>query len=349
MHDREARSVEDMLERGSESAVGEFIRIDYSNVHLAFEGIPDAHVDLVTLNQGLHHFPLNQLSPFLLHVERVLRPGGIFILREHNASSELYPMLDIAHAVFNAATGVEPREEASELRAFRPVLEWRAIVEGVTNLKDSMLYEMEVGDPTYDEMLCFYKPPLYPLDVSDDSSSSLSLSSSATLSGPVDPSHPSQSSSSSPTTDVSSLVGDLELSSIVNDRAWSLLRYLLIQLPRVHAFVKDRLGSAMTQGQRFVLNPYLDGIFKPVIETLQRFEVYAARSKPKTRESSGHAGVSTGSINECVDCLSCMGFVFTSLPCLTPLLSSLVASRFYIFCLFSFSFVNCSLLSFFPS
>ena len=44
----------------------------------------------------------------------------------------------------------------------RSVQDWRAIIRGCTGFVDTMLYEMEAGDPTWDEMLCFVKPPFKP-------------------------------------------------------------------------------------------------------------------------------------------------------------------------------------------
>jgi hypothetical protein len=38
-------------------------------------------------------------------------------------------MVDVAHSVFNAVTGVSEEEEAREIRAFRSVQDWRAILE----------------------------------------------------------------------------------------------------------------------------------------------------------------------------------------------------------------------------
>jgi SAM-dependent methyltransferase len=154
------------VERGSTSPVGDFVPIDYSNLDTI--RVPSACADLVTMNQGLHHLPPEQLPIFLAEVRRILRPSGIFIVREHDASEDLIPMLDLAHSVFNAVTGVSGREERSEIRAFRPVLEWRQIIESAGFI-DSMLYEMEKGDPTVDEMMCFIKPP-FKLDQTDAAS-----------------------------------------------------------------------------------------------------------------------------------------------------------------------------------
>ena len=146
-----------MLERGSEEEVGKFVFIDYKNPTRL--DVPDSAADLVTLNQGLHHFPQHCIVPFLQEVYRVLRPGGLFIVREHDASGDLIPVLDLAHSIFNVVTGVSVTLEREEIRAFRPIIEWRRIIESV-GLMDTYLYEMEKGDPTLDEMMCYVKGSL---------------------------------------------------------------------------------------------------------------------------------------------------------------------------------------------
>ncbi len=76
-------------------------------------------------------------------------------------------MLDLAHSVFNAVTGVSLHDERNEVRAFRSVLAWREIIEAA-GLVDTMVYEVQANDPTVDEMMCFYKPPFTHLGPRDD-------------------------------------------------------------------------------------------------------------------------------------------------------------------------------------
>ena len=158
LHDVDEDDVPSAVERGSAHPVGSFVEIDYSADFQTFD-LPDNCADLVTMNQGLHHIEPLALKRFVQSIDRILRPGGVFIVREHDACcADIIPTLDLAHSVFNAVTGVSTSNEATEVRAFRSICEWRSIVEGSTSLKDSMLYEMEQGDPTYDEMMCFTKP-----------------------------------------------------------------------------------------------------------------------------------------------------------------------------------------------
>ena len=150
-----------VLERGSLDAVGQFERIDYEHP-ISFSGLKDASFDLVSMMQGLHHLPPLALEAFLDSVLRVLRPGGLFLIREHDMrSDDLRPILDCAHMVFNAATGVGCRSERGEIRAFRSVEEWRSILR-CRGFEDSGLVEMQPHDCTVDVMMCFRKPGDFP-------------------------------------------------------------------------------------------------------------------------------------------------------------------------------------------
>ena len=72
-----------VLERGSVDAIGEYVPLDYAK-HTQWN-MDNECVDLVTMNQGLHHLPQLQIIEFLEEIYRVTRPGGLFIVREHDA------------------------------------------------------------------------------------------------------------------------------------------------------------------------------------------------------------------------------------------------------------------------
>jgi len=162
----EMPSLEAVLERGClDSVAHKEVKFDYTS-ELAREKldiIPSNSIDLVTMNQGLHHIPLENLYDFLFEVKRILHPQGLFIIREHDlklstdrglSSGVPCPMLDLAHSVFNAVTGVTVKDEMEEIRAFRSILEWRTILEKA-GFVDTLVYEIEDGDPTWDVMMCF--------------------------------------------------------------------------------------------------------------------------------------------------------------------------------------------------
>ena len=56
-------------------------------------------------------------------IARMLRPGGIFILRDHDVTTpQMHAFVSLAHAVFNAGLGVSWEINAKELRHFAPEL-----------------------------------------------------------------------------------------------------------------------------------------------------------------------------------------------------------------------------------
>ena len=158
VNDKDDNSLNARLERCCSDPVAPVVLFRYDNPGKRLD-LPDECADLVTMNQGLHHLEQSGLVAFLKEIQRVLRPGGLFLFREHDATPDLIPMLDLAHSVFNAVVGATVKDERTEIRAFRPVAEWRAILTGA-GFTDTFLYEMEDGDPTEDEMLCFCKGAL---------------------------------------------------------------------------------------------------------------------------------------------------------------------------------------------
>merc|ERR1711871_278065 len=105
VNDKFENTVPAILERCSREPLGHSVEFSYNNPGKQTE-IPSSSIDLVTMNQGLHHLPQEKLGEFLVEIKRILRPGGLFVFREHDAEPKIIPLLDLAHSVFNAVLGV---------------------------------------------------------------------------------------------------------------------------------------------------------------------------------------------------------------------------------------------------
>jgi SAM-dependent methyltransferase len=108
----------DIAERGQIKPIGRFINLDnYKAIETS--DIPDASMDVVTCYIGLHHAPLDRLDGFVRSINRILRPGGSFIVRDHDVdSSKMRAFVALAHTVFNAGLGVPWENNYNELRYF---------------------------------------------------------------------------------------------------------------------------------------------------------------------------------------------------------------------------------------
>ena len=124
------------------------------------------HVDLVTCFIGLHHFKEDKLIIFLKNIYNILNSNGVFIIRDHNTSDSLIPLLNCAHNIFNGVTGETLQTEKNELRNFKSIEYWRNLVQsfGFTEMK---IYTSQLNDPTENLFICFMKI--------DDNSKKISL------------------------------------------------------------------------------------------------------------------------------------------------------------------------------
>src|SRR5438105_768117 len=124
----------DIAERGGLRRIGRFLPLnDYEPLPAI---IPDASVDLVTCYIGLHHCPLDRLGSFVASIVRVLRPGGVFVLRDHDVTTPaMNTFVSLVHTVFNAGLNEAWETNQRELRHFRPIAEWVAYL-GERGLRD---------------------------------------------------------------------------------------------------------------------------------------------------------------------------------------------------------------------
>ena len=146
----------EIMERGGIAQVGEFFPLnDYEPIPEAL--IDDESLELVTCYIGLHHCPREKLHTYIQSIARVLKPGGYFVLRDHDAGTpEMRTFCALVHTVFNAGLGVSWDEDREELRLFEGVGFWvDALVKN--GFEDTGKRLLQANDPSLNTLMCFLK------------------------------------------------------------------------------------------------------------------------------------------------------------------------------------------------
>lgn len=143
----------DIMERGGLRKIGAYAPLaNYEPL-----GLNEASFDLVTCYIGLHHIPLDRLEPFITSIARVLKPGGFFILRDHDVTSDkMNTFVSFIHTIFNAGLGVPWETNQAELRFFRPVADWETMLQahGLQSVGKRLL---QPHDPSDNMLMAFVK------------------------------------------------------------------------------------------------------------------------------------------------------------------------------------------------
>jgi FAD/FMN-containing dehydrogenase/SAM-dependent methyltransferase len=148
-------SAADIVERGRLRKLGEYV--DIGDHEPLPESLADAGFDLVSCYIGLHHCPPDGLDAFVQSIARVLRPGGLFILRDHDVRDErMRALVALAHTVFNAGLGEPWEVNASERRHFAPIAHWSGLL-GRAGLRDSGTRLAQQHDPSDNLLMAFVK------------------------------------------------------------------------------------------------------------------------------------------------------------------------------------------------
>ncbi|HJY36798.1 MAG TPA: methyltransferase domain-containing protein, partial [Steroidobacteraceae bacterium] len=144
----------DIMDRGQLRKLGRYAPLaDYAP--LPTDVLPDASVDLVSCYIGLHHIAPQSLSAFMASIARVLRPGGLFILRDHDVrSEEMFRFVSLIHTVFNAGTGARWEQNRDELRYFVSIEEWVRRLSAV-GLVDEGSRLLQDHDPSDNVLMAF--------------------------------------------------------------------------------------------------------------------------------------------------------------------------------------------------
>lgn len=144
----------DILERGRLSKIGNYVPL---NSYAPILPNLSAQYDVITNYIGFHHSRLEQLDGFVSSVPRLLKPGGVLILRDHDVINEkMNHMVSLAHDVFNAGLKETWQANHDEVRNFRPLQEWIAYLEA-RGLKYSGQLIYQDGDPTQNALMKFTK------------------------------------------------------------------------------------------------------------------------------------------------------------------------------------------------
>lgn len=143
----------DIVERGQLRKLGEYVPLDdYAPIAL-----PAQSADLVSCFVGLHHMAPSKLAPFLASIAQIVRPGGYFIVRDHDVKTpQMDAFVSLAHTVFNAGLGETWESNQKEPRHFGSIDDWIARIEAA-GFRHTGLRLRQEGDPSDNLLLAFVR------------------------------------------------------------------------------------------------------------------------------------------------------------------------------------------------
>jgi SAM-dependent methyltransferase len=149
-------SVADIFERGQIAKLGNFVPLN-SYQPISANDIPNESVDLITCHIGLHHCPNELLDGYIKSIHRILRKGGLFVMRDHDVKTpEMATFVSLVHTVFNLGLNVSWETDKSEFKSFKSIEEWSKIVSGY-GFKDSGQRILQDRDPSDNTLVAFTK------------------------------------------------------------------------------------------------------------------------------------------------------------------------------------------------
>jgi FAD/FMN-containing dehydrogenase/SAM-dependent methyltransferase len=154
VHDvRPGMSPVDIVERGQLGQIGDFVPLN----NYAPIALPGRSADLVSCFVGLHHMAPEKLAPFLDSIARIVRPGGYFVVRDHDVKTRtMDDFVALAHTVFNAGLGESWETNQAELRHFASVDDWISRVEAA-GFRHTGVRLTQQGDPSDNVLIAFVR------------------------------------------------------------------------------------------------------------------------------------------------------------------------------------------------
>lgn len=147
----------EMIERGQLFPVPQSKSYLLGNYDPIPDSIESGSLDLVCCYIGLHHIDGDRFDKFLESISRVLRKGGVFILRDHDVTDPVrWAFVSLVHTVFNLGTGASWLENQAEPRYFNSLQHWVECLEkhGLEDRGDRLLQD---HDPSWNTLMRFDK------------------------------------------------------------------------------------------------------------------------------------------------------------------------------------------------
>ena len=149
-------SIAEIMERGQIGKIGKFFSLN-NYQPISPNLIASESIDLVTCHIGLHHCPHELLDGYIKSIHRVLRKGGLFIMREHDVKSpEMAIFVSLVHTVFNLGLNVSWETDNSEFVSFISIDEWSKLISSY-GFKDSGARVLQDKDPSDNTLVSFIK------------------------------------------------------------------------------------------------------------------------------------------------------------------------------------------------
>lgn len=146
----------DIMERGQLGKLGTFVDIN-GYEPISTTAIADSSLDVVTCYIGLHHCPAAKLDGFIKSIHRVLRPGGSFVIRDHDVKTpEMATFVSLVHTVFNVGLKESWDFEQKDFKNFKPANEWAAMITRA-GFKDAGKRVLQDKDPSDNTLMLFTK------------------------------------------------------------------------------------------------------------------------------------------------------------------------------------------------
>lgn len=148
-------SLRELIERGGSLPAARCLPLDFHSPIPA--EVRDNSIDVVSCYRGLHTIEPADRAAFLASVHRVLRPGGVFIVREYDVDSPVARnFVSLALTVTHLVLGMTWEESFEVPRHFAAADDWAQRLHA-SGFNDAGVRLVDPADPTRNTLMAFTK------------------------------------------------------------------------------------------------------------------------------------------------------------------------------------------------